>query len=149
MKHRMGIAAVFLLCTAVFPAMADTEEERLAGLLNRFLAGASVNDMEVHERFWAEDLVYTSSRGSRFGKAEILKGLREEPDSEEPGITYSAEDIDIRRYGDAAVVAFRLVGTPRAGPENALQYFNTGTFVKREGQWRAVAWQATSIPEPD
>jgi hypothetical protein len=36
-------------------------------------------------------------------------------------------------------VAFRLVTATQ-------QYFNTGTFVKREGRWQAVAWQATKIP---
>jgi hypothetical protein len=25
-------------------------------------------------------------------------------------------------------------------------YFNTGTFVKRDNKWQAVAWQATKIP---
>jgi hypothetical protein len=27
-----------------------------------------------------------------------------------------------------------------------MEYFNTGTFRKRDGEWRAVAWQATRIP---
>jgi hypothetical protein len=30
-----------------------------------------------------------------------------------------------------------------------LQYFNTGTFLKRDGEWRALAWQATVIPAVD
>ncbi len=28
-----------------------------------------------------------------------------------------------------------------------MNYFNTGTFLKREGKWQAVAWQATIIPK--
>jgi hypothetical protein len=27
-----------------------------------------------------------------------------------------------------------------------MYYWNTGTFVKRDGEWRVVAWQATKIP---
>jgi hypothetical protein len=46
------------------------------------------------------------------------------------------------------VVTFRLVGTPDDGSA-ALQYFNTGTFLKRDGEWRALAWQATVIPAVD
>ncbi|MDT8321430.1 MAG: hypothetical protein RQ826_12975, partial [Xanthomonadales bacterium] len=38
--------------------------------------GASVNDVEMHARFWAEDLVYTSSAGERRGKSEIMASLR-------------------------------------------------------------------------
>ena len=47
--------------------------------------------------------------------------------------------------GDAAVVAFKLVGVPANGTET-LYYYNTGTFLKRNGTWKAVAWQATKIP---
>ena len=151
MKNRIAVAAVFVLCAVTQPAMAATEEERLGSLLDEFLAGASVNDIAAHERFWAEELVYTSSGGLRFGKAEILEGMsgEQEPDGAEHGLTYSAEDVSIRLYDHMAVVAFRLVGTPEAESETVMQYFNTGTFVKRKGQWRAVAWQATRIPEPD
>ena len=32
-----------------------------------------------------------------------------------------------------------------ANPET-LNFLNTGTFLKRNGEWRAVAWQATRVP---
>ena len=57
----------------------------------------------------------------------------------------------MRQYGDVAVVAFRLVAESRDAADDALvatRYFNTGTFLRRHGEWRAVAWQATKIP-PD
>jgi hypothetical protein len=28
-----------------------------------------------------------------------------------------------------------------------MQYLNTGTFAKRDGAWKAVAWQATRVPK--
>jgi len=145
------ITLVILLSGVANPGWADSNEERLTTLLNNFLAGASANDVAAHERFWAEDLVYTSSSGLRFGKAEILEGMRAEPESEssETQTVYSAEDVQVRLYGDTAVVAFRLLGTPQAEDGKLLQYFNTGTFVKRNQQWRAVAWQATMIPDPE
>jgi hypothetical protein len=128
-----------------------SEEESLAQMLNEFLAGASINDTAAHERFWDNDLVYTSSSGLRFGKADILSGLNsdEEVATEEPQIVYSAEDIRIRQYGETAVVAFRLLGAVQGDPAELLQYFNTGTFVKRDGEWRVVAWQATVIPRAE
>ena len=61
---------------------------------------------------------------------------------------FSAEDIRIQQYGDTAIVAFRLVGTTdKAGKQTVNNYLNTGTFLKRDGKWRAVAWQATLMPE--
>jgi len=139
---------VLLTVAMSTPASADSEAQALTQLLNEFLAGASAADVAAHERFWDDDLVYTSSSGLRFGKADILEGMEaeEEPDVDGPGVIYSAEDIRIRQYGDTAVVAFRLVGSPQDGSSSVLQYFNTGTFVKRDGGWRAVAWQATVIP---
>jgi ketosteroid isomerase-like protein len=123
----------------------------LRRLLDEFLEGASRNDIKVHERFWADDLVYTRSAGVRVGKAEILDSLRQGPESpDEPPVRYSAEDVRIQQYGDAAIVAFRLIGrTGEGDAASTTQYLNTGTFVKRKGEWRAVAWQATMIPEAE
>ena len=147
MNRMLTLLAVPLLVFGL-SAKADSDEETLTNLLEDFLAGASVNDMAAHDRFWDEDLVYTSSSGQRFGKADIMERNRpgEEPADEEPAVVYSAEDIRIRLYGTTAVVAFRLVGESQGGSPGIMEYFNTGTFVKRNGEWRAVAWQATIIP---
>ena len=68
----------------------------------------------------------------------------------DPTTIYSAEDIRILQYGNVAVVAFRLVGTTENGGRTQVtNYLNTGTFVKRHGQWRAVSWQATRMPRAE
>lgn len=134
---------------------ADPAEDSAAlqALLDEFLANADKG--WAHERFWAEDLVYTSSDGSRRGKPEIMAGYQDTdpqpaPEGDETpaaGPTYSGDQVDIRVYDDAAVVAFRLViQPPEASGESTSYNFNTGTFLKREGEWRAVAWQSTRIP---
>ena len=146
--YRMRALLTALL---LMPALAAADDTRgqLAMMLDAFLAGASAGDPAVHERFWADDLVYTSSSGMRTNKAEILARMRDAADERPatPEIIYTAADVDIRLYGDTAVVAFRLVATPSAADGgDVLNYFNTGTFLKRDGEWRAVAWQATRIP---
>ena len=143
--RRLATLPLLLLATSVLAG--DEEIDTLSALLDQFLAGASRNDIAAHERFWSDELVYTSSNGTRFGKRDILDGISasaSEP-TDSPATTYTARDVDIRVYGDAAVVAFRLVGTSGTRIQ---AYFNTGTFVRRNGEWRAVAWQATKIPEP-
>jgi hypothetical protein len=139
-----------LLGLALFVPLSVTaggDAEKLRSLLDDFLQGASVNDAAMHDRFWAEDLVYTSSDGERFGKAEIMAGLRESADASEPtkedSPSYSARDVNIRSFGETAVVTFRLVA--ELEDQSTSEYFNTGVFRAREGQWRAVAWQATRI----
>lgn len=136
---------------ATQPALGSPDAAVLTALLNDFLAGASRNDAAVHDRFWADDLIYTGSSGRRIGKADILKDVRSAPapKPEDPKTVYGAEDIRIQQYGTSAMVAFRLVATT-VTPESTqvARYYNTGFFLKRHGEWRAVGWQATKIPSP-
>src|SRR5262249_37768835 len=39
--------------------------------------------------------------------------------------------------------------TGKSGATHTSHFFNTGTFLKRNGQWRVIAWQATRIPQPE
>src|SRR5436853_7834316 len=71
-------------------------------LLKQFLDGASRNDIKMHERFWAEDLVYTSSSGRRRTKDDIRKDVAKEnaaPQTTNEQTRYTAEDIHVRQYG--------------------------------------------------
>src|SRR6478672_8448410 len=100
------------LLQAAQPTAPDAAE--LTKLLNDFLAGASRDDVAMHDRFWADDLIYTGSSGKRIGKADIMRDVRSEVSSptKNSGTTiYTAEDIRIQQYGATAIVAFRLVGT--------------------------------------
>lgn len=124
-------------------AATASEVDELDALLQAFLAAA---DQEAaHRTFWADDLVYTSSNGTRTNKARILAGFIDDDPPDEPPVAYSGEDVDIRVYGNMAVIAFRLVGRPADGSPPQY-YLNTGTFLKRDGAWQAVAWQATHEP---
>jgi len=148
--YKTMMASLLLLTIMIVfaPVGHATDAEELTQMLHDFLAG--VTKAETHDRFWADDLIYTSSRGTRTTKADIMSGFAESDEGEggEPGPVFSAEDIQIHVYGDAAVVAFRLVATPPAGAEElgVQNYLNTGTFLKRNGIWQAVAWQATIVP---
>jgi ketosteroid isomerase-like protein len=152
MKCILSLTACALLVSASLVARTGETApaaQELTDLLRHFLDGASRNDPAVHERFWSDDLVYTRSAGVRVAKAEILEGLRAGAGTlDEPPVTYSAEDVRIRQYGDTAVVAFRLVGRTGGEHPTTTYYLNTGTFVKQGGEWRAVAWQATREAGP-
>lgn len=140
------IVTLFLSASAAAQQDAAPDADELRRLLAYFLDGASRNDIAVHERFWADELVYTRSAGVRTDKAGILADLRKGSDPSEPPTTYAAEDIRIQQYGDTAIVAFRLVGQVGGDSPETLNFLNTGTFLKRNGEWRAIAWQATRIP---
>jgi len=143
-----AIARAFALWAILScPVWATSADEQLIALLDEFLAGASRNDMAMHDRFWSEDLVYTSSTGTRFGKAEIMAPPADTEEADEPAMVYGREALLVRVYGDMAVITFRLVGTTQSEPPSVAKFYNTGTFLLRDGEWQAIAWQATRIPD--
>jgi ketosteroid isomerase-like protein len=151
---RFLLSAILLLSiSSELRAQTAPDAAELTKLLQDFLAGAGKNDVAMHDRFWADELVYTSSLGRRKGKADIMRELRAEttatPKPEEGTTVYTAEETRIQQYGDTAIVAFRLVATTdKAGTKEVKNYLNTGTFLKRKGKWQVVAWQATAMPQP-
>jgi hypothetical protein len=142
------VVAVVILS---FAATAGAPHDDIASLLNEFLT--KVDDVAMHERFWADDLVYVSAKGEVRSKAAILEAMRagdtpgvrdKKPD--EPRTTYSAQEIKVRPLGAAvAVLNFRLV--QHVG-EKTNHFRNSGTFVKRDGRWQVVSWQATREEPP-
>jgi len=145
-----GVILLLLASTALAQTAPDAAE--LTKLLNDFLAGASRNDPAMHERFWAEDLIYTRSAGRRVSKADILRDLRNAPapKPDDPKTVYTAEDVRIQQYGDTAILAFRLVATTDAdGVKQVQNLLNSGTFLKRDGKWQVVNWQSTRMPRTE
>ena len=153
MKSLISVLLILMAGALVVSSQTAPDAAKLTALLNEFLAGAGRNDTAVHERFWADDLIYTRSIGVRINKEELMKGARTAPPRKDtdPVAVYTAEDIQIHQYGDTAVVAFRLVitTTKSDGTITTGNNLNTGTFVKRKGIWQAVAWQSTVVPKPE
>ncbi|HYH86353.1 MAG TPA: nuclear transport factor 2 family protein [Pyrinomonadaceae bacterium] len=150
MRRVLSSALLSLTLTLGLHAQtAAPDAAELSKLLNEFLVGASRNDAAMHERFWAEDLIYTGSSGRRVGKADIMRDVRSAPAPKpgDPKTVYAAEDVRIQQYDKTAVVAFRLVGTTeRGGATEVASFLNTGTFLKRGGKWQVVNWTATKLP---
>src|SRR5262244_3276936 len=141
MNRVLSTAVLLLLLAFSLHAQTAPDSAELTKLLKEFLAGASRNDAAMHDRFWAEDLIYTGSSGRRIGKADIMRDVRSAPapKPDDPKTVYTAEDVRIQQYGDTAVVAFRLVGTTTRGSATEVaKFLNTGTFLKRGGKWQAV-----------
>lgn len=146
MRIRLAIAFLIVLFGTSASAQTAPDAAELTKLLNDFLSATT--DPAMHERFWADDLIYTRSAGRRISKAEVLRDVRSAPAPKpsDPKTIYSAEDIRIQQYGDMAVVAFRLVGTTNT---QVARFLNSGTFVRRNGKWQVVNWQSTRIPRTE
>lgn len=150
MQRIFSSAVVMFVLAIGVTAQTAPDATELTKLLKDFLDGASRNDAAIHDRFWAEDLIYTGSGGRRRNKADVMRDVRSAP-APKPGdakTTYTAEDIRIQQYGQTAIVAFRLVATTeKEGTTQVENYLNTGTFLKRKGKWQVVSWQSTKVPD--
>jgi hypothetical protein len=144
-----AILSLLMLVASSYATVSAAEEgdtvAQITQLLNWFLAPENNPRASTHQRFWADDLVYTRSTGVVRTKPEILAGLTTDP-SPADDTRWSAEDVLVRPYGDAAALTFRLVG--RASDGSITQYRNSAMFLRRDGEWRAVTWQATRIADP-
>jgi ketosteroid isomerase-like protein len=153
MKKFGWLVFCLLLTAPAVIAQTAPDAAELTKLLNDFLAGASRNDAAVHERFWADDLIYTRSAGRRVNKEEVMHDVRSTPAAkpDDPTTVFTAEDIRIQQYGNTAIVAFRLVATTTeaGGDKHVQNLLNSGTFVKRNGKWQVVNWQATRMPRSE
>ena len=123
-------------------------EDEIIVALDHFLYGASVNDATIHDQFWAEELIYTSSTGSRFGKAQLMAGMEGTTPILEENVTtwFTASDPHINYVEGVAIANFVLVAS-NPGGEVQNRYYNTGIFVFRDMRWQAINWNATAIPE--
>jgi ketosteroid isomerase-like protein len=150
------LAAALLFPLAPLASLAQNQPQsspatvnELTAMLQQFLRDASTNNVAGFDSFFADDVIYTRSAGSVTTKPEIMQSVKNAKPNPNTKVTYSGEDITVHDYGDCAVIAFRLVGRTEHsdGKVEEAYYRNTGTFLRRNGKWQVVAWQATKIPE--
>jgi ketosteroid isomerase-like protein len=130
------------------PSNTTTE---LTAMLNQFMSDASNNNRAGFDRFFADDVIYTGSNGLVHTKADMMRSMSatKPAQASEEKRAYSAENILVHDFGDTAIVAFQLVAHTQDadGKTEISNYRDTGTFLRRNGRWQVIAWQATKMPE--
>jgi ketosteroid isomerase-like protein len=98
-------------------------------------------DTSALDMLWADELVVTVPRMRIMDKAQSLaiwhtgriKFQR-----------YETSDTNFRIFGDAAVVTGRLLRERTFGDKNIHEDWRfTKVYVRRQGKWRVVSWQAS------
>jgi len=132
--------------TNVAVKASDPVSQQLIERVHNFLANVPKNDPKVFEDFFADDVIYTRSAGVTVTKPDIIKNI-DVRQANDPKATFDGDDFTVHTYGDAAVVNFRLImHNVVDGRKETIYFRNTGTFLKRNDKWQAVAWQATRVP---
>jgi hypothetical protein len=122
-------------------------EQELVAFVQEFLREVPENKRATFDNFFADDILYTRGTGKLITKKDILADTGNTT-APRANATYGGEDFTVHAYGDTAIVNFRLVMHATENDKPATRTFrNTGTFMKRNGRWQAIAWQATPILE--
>jgi ketosteroid isomerase-like protein len=113
----------------------DLEQERNRAIVK--------GDAAALEQMTSDDYTFITLRGELRTKAEIVQGFRS------GSFHYDnrrISDLNVRMYGDTAVVTGRSVQTGREnGKDYSGDYRFTRVYVKRDGAWQTVALQTTLI----
>ncbi len=152
MRQRIFLTALLTAATVIAAAQmvardtVTTAEEEIRRLENEQVDARLRRDFAALDRIWADEFVFTNSRGSVRSKAQVLADYQADSTLFDQ---YSIADLRIRIYGDAGVVTgrrqekARIRGEPRADDVRFIR-----VYVKRNGQWKVVAGQVTPLFQP-
>ena len=111
--------------------------------------GMLKNDMALFERVATDDYLVINPVGMVGTKADALANSQNVKIE-----SFSADDVKVRVYGDAAVVTGRatIKGQLKAAADAAQdisgQYRYTRVYVKQQGQWRLASFQFAPVRQP-
>jgi hypothetical protein len=131
---------VLVVCVGACAPQRPDPRSELPRVARELLAAVATGDRAVWGRHLADDGVFTDERGVRRTKAELLAVFEPLP----AGYAGRLEprDVEVRDFGSTAVVTFRAEETLTLhGQTVADTYFETDTYLLREGRWQMVASQ--------
>ena len=106
--------------------------------LNQEYVDAFMNaDVDWYKEHLAEDFVCVESDGSVLNKIQFLSNTVKGPDV----IDYKLHEVDVRIYGNAALVRATGVWIKEEGSMGMSRY--TDVYIKINNEWKAVSAQIT------
>ena len=124
-----------------------TDVQELVAIQQELAAAWIARDRATLERLIAPDWVVTHVAGQRLTRSDVLRDMLESAASRIE--TMDVDEVDVRLFGDAAVVTGRTHARGVQGDaafDVTLRF--TDVFVKRSDRWQAVASHATLLPPP-
>lgn len=103
-------------------------------------------DIVALDRLFGDDFIFVAANGDVFDKKKFLEDIKNdtEPAAQQ---TISYDNFKARLYGKTAVVNYLLVvkGRSNEGKDYTNRYRTSVIWVKREGNWRIINFQATRV----
>jgi len=96
------------------------------------------------ERMLAEDYIFVLPDSTVVKKAAFVNDLKS---GDLVWETISGKDMQVRIYGDTAVVTGQFFGKGRfKGKALDERQFFTSVWIKRQGHWQAISEHASNLP---
>lgn len=118
--------------------------EEVRELERRRCAAVAAGDLVGLAATLSDDYLHVFGGGNTSGRDDYVAELKAGPRTHERG------DLQVRVYGDTAVVTGDITNTMRypGRPVRVVEAFVTQVAVKQDGEWRFVSWQITPKREP-
>ena len=117
----------------------DSDKTTLERLNQEYVAAFLNADVDWYREHLAEDFVCIESDGSVLHKQQFLVSTAKGPDVAD----YNLEHVDVRIYGDAALVQATGLWTRQDGSMGVSRYIDV--YVKKEAEWKTVSAQITRV----
>jgi len=115
--------------------------DNLTELDGRILKAEEEGNRAVLESLLHKDFAILRASGVKQDRQAFLNAV--------PGNAHrgrSADQLEVRPYGDCAVVTCRVTTSQNPdGTPSVRHFWNTRVFVRQAGEWQCVAWQVTEI----
>jgi ketosteroid isomerase-like protein len=144
----MVLAVLVGLLTISKPvgAQSGNAEQALLQLERDWEQANAKNDLAALERILAPEFVNTDSDGRLFTRAE---GFARRKSGAVKYNAFTQDDYKVHVIGDTAIVTGRItMKAVRDGKDVSGQERFTDTFVRRGGQWQAVASHSSRVAKP-
>jgi ketosteroid isomerase-like protein len=116
----------------------DSSDKATLERLNQEYVDAFLNsDVDWYREHLAEDFFCVESDGSLVQKQKFLANVAKGPDV----IDYTLEQVNVRVYGDAALVQATGLWTRRDGSKGMSRYIDV--YIRHDSEWKTVSAQIT------
>jgi ketosteroid isomerase-like protein len=125
--------------------MVSNDEVELRKLENDWLSVYISGDKTTYDRVVADDFTGTDESAIKRGKEQDRELL---PAAPIPGGLALNEDMQVRLYGETAVITGRIVTKAKVGDQEVPGFVTrfTDTWLKSQGRWQVVARHYSRVP---
>jgi ketosteroid isomerase-like protein len=139
-----SVFAFFLLMIQTPVACAEDVEPELMHLEQVWNDAHLTGNFEALDSLWDDQIVVVIPKMRLINKSDGLDMFRT---GRMKFVRYETRDLSTHVYGDAAVVTGHLLRTRSMnGREPQDDWRFTKVYLRRNGQWRVILWQASDWP---